>query len=53
MQREYTEQELIRREALSRMDEAGLNPYAYSWAVTHHAEDILDSFDTERSQPDN
>lgn len=53
MQREYTEQELIRREARSRMDEAGLNPYAYSWDVTHHAKDILDSFDTERHQPDN
>ena len=52
MSRHYSEQEQVRRDARARMEEAGVNPYAYSWDVTHHAKDALDGFDSERHQPD-
>jgi len=50
MAREYTEQEALRREARASLDEAGVNPYAYSWDVTHHASDVLEKFDDDLHQ---
>ncbi len=52
MAREYTEQESLRRQARASLEEAGVNPYAYSWDVTHHASDILSSYDDEIHQAD-
>lgn len=50
MAREYSEQEQVRRDARANMEEAGVNPYAYSWNVTHHSDEILESFDDARHQ---
>lgn len=50
MSREFTEQELVRREARARLEEAGVNPYGYSWEVSHHAKDILEAFDDAKHQ---
>lgn len=51
MSRVYTEQEQVRRDARVRMEEAGVNPYAYSWEVTHHANEVLEAFDEEKHVP--
>ncbi len=45
MAREMTEQEEVRRAALKRLHEEGVQAYGYAWDVTHHAEDVLESFD--------
>ena len=50
MSREFTEQESVRREARARLEEAGVNPYGYSWEVSHHAKDILEAFDDAKHQ---
>ena len=50
MSREFTEQELVRRDARARLEEAGINPYGYSWEVSHHAKDILEAFDDAKHQ---
>jgi len=52
MSRIYTEQEQVRREARVRMEEEGVNPYAYSWDVSHHATDVLAAFDEEKHVAD-
>ncbi len=50
---ELTEQERVRRQALDRLAELGINPYpAATWAVTHHAADILDAYDDARHDPE-
>ena len=51
MTRELTEQELRRLEERHHLEQAGINPYAYSWNVTAYAGDILSTFDDERHQP--
>ncbi len=51
MSRVYTEQEQVRREARARMEEAGVNPYAYSWDVSYHAADVLAAFDETKHVP--
>ena len=51
MSREYSEQEVIRREARAQLDAAGFPPYGYSWDVTHHAAAILNDFDETLHQP--
>ncbi len=50
MSREFTEQESVRREARARLEEAGVNPYGYSWKVSHRATDILEAFDDAKHQ---
>ncbi len=50
MSREFTEQESVRREARARLEEAGVNPYGYSWEVSHRAKDILEAFDDAKHQ---
>ena len=52
MSRIYTEQEQVRRDARVRMEEEGVNPYAYSWDVSHHATDVLAAFDEEKHVAD-
>jgi lysyl-tRNA synthetase, class II len=53
MQRELTEQEIVRRQNLTRLRELGIEPYpAEGWEVTASAREILDSFDDARHQPD-
>ena len=51
MSREYSDQEVFRREARAQIDQAGFEPYGYSWDVTHHSSDILSSFDESKHQP--
>ncbi|MDA1028977.1 MAG: lysine--tRNA ligase [Bacteroidetes bacterium] len=50
MSREYSEQETIRRDARAQLDAAGFQPYGYSWDVTHHAKEIMNTFDEEKHQ---
>ncbi len=50
---ELTEQERVRRDALDALREHGIDPYpAETWTVTHHAAEILDTFDDERHDPE-
>ena len=49
--RELTEQEERRREERNALEEANINPYPYSWNVTHYALPILDTFDDSLHQP--
>lgn len=51
MSRIHSEQEQVRRDARARMEEAGVNPFAYSWNVTHHSEKVLETFDVDKHQP--
>ncbi|GMQ82357.1 MAG: lysine--tRNA ligase [Rhodothermia bacterium] len=51
MKRELSEQERRRREERRQLEEAGINPYAYSWDVTAQASNILSEFDDDRHQP--
>ena len=50
--RELTEQEERRREERKALEEANINPYPYTWEVTHHASYILDTFKDELHQRD-
>jgi lysyl-tRNA synthetase class 2 len=45
MARTYSEQERIRRDARRALEEGGIAPYAYSWDLTHHTTEILDTYD--------
>ncbi|TDI70488.1 MAG: lysine--tRNA ligase [Bacteroidetes bacterium] len=51
MKRELSEQEQRRREERDQLEQAGINPYPYSWDVTSRASEILAEFDDERHQP--
>ena len=47
-----SEQRLIRREKLKKLQEAGRNPYLHeTWDVTAHSMDIKDNFDAMEEQP--
>ena len=50
--REYSEQEQQRREGRAAIEAQQINPYPYSWDVTHHAQPIIDAFDDALHQPD-
>lgn len=52
MNRPFSEQELRRREELSALREAGIDPYPYEWDVLHHAADVVEEYDEERHGPD-
>lgn len=52
MAREYTEQEQVRRDARAAVEELGHQSFAYSWDVTHHASEVLTSFDDARHGSD-
>ncbi len=45
MARTYSEQERIRRDARQALEDGGIQPYAYSWDLSHHTTEILDTFD--------
>ena len=48
-----TEQEQVRRDHLAALREAGIEPYpAAEWRVSHHAADILATYDDEAHNPD-
>lgn len=48
-----TEQETIRRDHLAALREAGVEPYpAAEWPVSHHAAEILDTYDDETNDPE-
>ncbi len=49
---EFSEQEERRREELTALKEANINPYAYAWDVDTHAAEILEKFDDAVHQPD-
>jgi len=51
MTHELTEQELRRREEKAKLEQAGINPYAYNWDVTANAGDILSQFEDKLHQP--
>ncbi|MBR4020121.1 MAG: lysine--tRNA ligase, partial [Firmicutes bacterium] len=47
-----SEQRIIRREKLKKLQEAGRNPYIQeNWNVTAHSKDIKDNFDAMEEQP--
>ena len=47
-----SEQRVIRREKLKKLQEAGRNPYIQeNWNVTAHSKDIKDNFDAMEEQP--
>lgn len=50
--REFTEQELQRREGKAAIEAQDINPYPYSWDVTDYAQPVLDRFDDSLHQPD-
>ena len=47
-----SEQEQRRREERAALEERGIDPYPYAWAVDAHAEEILDTFEDDRHQPE-
>jgi len=47
-----SEQEQRRREERAALEERGIDPYPYAWAVDAHAEEILDTFEDDKHQPD-
>lgn len=47
-----TEQELRRREERATLEDRGIDPYPYAWATDAHAEDILETFDDDKHQPE-
>ena len=48
-----SEQEIIRREALDRIRELGINPYPHeSFEVTHHSQDLKDGFESNEESED-
>jgi lysyl-tRNA synthetase class 2 len=50
---ERTEQEDVRRDALERLRELGIDPYpAATWDVTAHAADLVGRYDDERHDPE-
>lgn len=51
MTRIRSEQELRRREERAALEAAGINPYPYSWDVTHRSADVFATFDDTRHQP--
>lgn len=50
MSREFSEQEVRRREELVELRNAGIEAFAYEWDVTARAQDILETFDDELHQ---
>ena len=49
--REFSEQELLRRESLEKLRELGIEPYpAAEYKVTAHAQEILDTFEDDAPQ---
>ncbi|MDX1439578.1 MAG: lysine--tRNA ligase, partial [Rubricoccaceae bacterium] len=53
MPREFTEQEELRHQHLEALREAGIEPYpAEEWDVTHHAQEILDTYDDAEHDPE-
>ncbi|MDX1740595.1 MAG: lysine--tRNA ligase, partial [Rhodothermales bacterium] len=51
-ERQLSEQEVVRREALEQLRAAGVDPYPYEWPVNATARELLDSFDDDLNQPD-
>lgn len=51
MTRIRSEQEQRRREEREALEQAGINPYPYTWDVTAHTTDVLTTFDDGRHQP--
>jgi len=49
---DLSEQEQRRREERIELEERGIDPYPYTWDVDAHAEEILDTFDDDKHQPD-
>jgi lysyl-tRNA synthetase class 2 len=47
-----SEQEQRRREERTELEERGIDPYPYAWETDAHAEDILDTFDDDKHQPE-
>lgn len=52
MNRTLSEQELLRREELTALREAGIDPYPYNWDVQDTAHEIVSGFDDEAHAPD-
>jgi len=49
----HSEQEEIRREKLTELNKLGVNPYPYSFDVTHHSKQILANEDLIRDEENN
>lgn len=52
MSAHLSEQEIVRREALEKLRQAGIDPYpAAEFPVTHHTRDIRENFDPNSKAP--
>ncbi|MFT4605119.1 MAG: lysyl-tRNA synthetase class 2 [Rhodothermales bacterium] len=51
MSRDYSEQELRRREERAELEAAGIEAYPHSWSVTHRSAPLIASFKDEEHQP--
>ena len=49
---ERTEQEQRRREERDALEARGVDPYPYAWDVDAYAQDILETFDDDKHQPE-
>jgi lysyl-tRNA synthetase class 2 len=49
---DLSEQEQRRREEREALEARGIEPYPYAWDVTARAEEILDTFDDDKHQPE-
>jgi lysyl-tRNA synthetase class 2 len=47
-----SEQEQRRREERDALEARGIDPYPYAWEVDAHAEEILETFDDDKHQPE-
>jgi lysyl-tRNA synthetase class 2 len=47
-----SEQEQRRREERAALEERGLDPYPYAWETDAHAEEILETFEDDKHQPE-
>ena len=47
-----SEQEQRRREEREELEERGIDPYPYAWETDAHADEILDTFDDDKHQPE-
>lgn len=52
MERQYSEQELLRRDSLQKLRDLGINPYpAEEYVVDATSQDIKDNFSDDEEQP--
>src|SRR5690625_7867154 len=51
MSRQLSEQEIRRREELTALREAGIEPYPHEWHVDTYADDVVSNYDVDKHGP--